>query len=328
VPDTGGPKARIVSQVNENCFGDKTGSAAVSAIGTPPYSYRWSSRINDTDFIVSNLPAGTYTCVVKDSSGCIGDAVVNIVQPTAINAIIKTIGVCAGSSGGGSANINVSGGIPPYSLNWSTGSTNDSITNIATGSYFCKVTDSNACVVYAIGNIIQAKNITIDTLVVQSAWCNGCGNGSVQVNVSGGIPPGDSIYYFYVWSNGSTGDSIINNLDTGAYSVCVISPYGCGSVCDSTSVVTAISPVNNLLNTIKVFPDPSTGIVYFKMPLVGQIAISVMNVIGEEIYTKEFNVDVNNEVINVDLDNMASGIYYAKILSDRGVAVRKIVLQK
>ena len=328
VPDTGGPKAIIVSQINENCFGDKTGSAAVSAIGTPPYSYRWSSGINDTDFIVSKLVAGTYTCVVKDSSGCVGDAVVNIVQPNAINAIIKTIGVCAGSFGGGSANINVLGGIPPYTLNWSTGSTNDSITNAATGAYFCQVTDSNSCVVYAKCNIIQAKNITIDSLVVQPAWCNGCANGSVQVNVSGGVPPGDSIYYFYVWSNGSTGDSIINSLDTGVYSVCVISPYGCGSICDSTAVVTAISSVNNVLNSVKVFPDPSTGTVYFKMPLVGQITISVMNVMGEKIYIKEFNVDVKNEIIRVDLDNVASGLYYVKILSDKGVVVRKIALQK
>ena len=45
----------------------------------------------------------------------------------------------------GSMWANISGGSPPYSYLWSTGSTNNSIQNLATGTYTLTVSDANGC---------------------------------------------------------------------------------------------------------------------------------------------------------------------------------------
>src|SRR6185312_2902817 len=66
ISGTPGYKA-ATSDTNPNC--GKKGNATVHVIGgNAPYTYKWSNgATNQTD---SGLVAGTYTCVVTDSSGC------------------------------------------------------------------------------------------------------------------------------------------------------------------------------------------------------------------------------------------------------------------
>jgi len=328
VPDTGGPTAKIVLQVNDECFGDKNGSAIVSANGIPPYKYSWSSRPTDTNYIVSNLQAGVFTCTVTDSTGCIGQVYVHITQPIAIVPDIQTIGVCANALTGGSASATITGGVPPYSLDWSNGSTNNSISDLAPGSYFCKVTDSSGCFVYSTFNIVQTINMTINNIVTLPTSCNGCANGLAYVNVSGGIPQGDSVYYYYIWSNGMTGDSIISNLDSGSYSVCVTSPYGCGSACDSAAVVAGVNSIRSSDNSLKIFPVPSYGIVNIYIPWMGDQVLSVSDELGKVVYRKNVNISSGNGPVNIDLSDLPDGVYIARISNNKNIAVGKIVLQK
>ena len=317
----------IASQVNENCYGQSNGSAIVAASnGNPPYKYLWNNGA--TTIAISSLDTGTYSCIVTDLTGCTGSTEVTITQPPAIDTVVKTTGVCYGYVSGGSATISVTGGIPPYSLQWSTGSTDDSITNVGPGSYLCKITDAKGCIQYAVAQINPAPELKIDSMVAYSPSCDTCKDGGARVYVSGGIPQGDSNYYFYVWGNGSTNGPLLNNLDSGMYSVCVTSPQGCGSVCDSVNVVSGIRLFNGLPTYIKVFPVPSSGVINIVMPENGLNNISITNELGELVYSVKISDVLGNKPVSVDLSSLPNGIYIMQVATIHGTATGKVIIQR
>ena len=325
VPDTGGPKAMISSQTNEACYGgNKEWQLFNAYAGSPPYTYSWSN--GSTNAFAVSLPAGPVVCKIADTSGCSYNVTVNITQPSQIQGNIQTIGTCYGVLSGGSATITVSGGTPPYSLSWSTGSTNDSIADVTPGSYFCTITDSAKCQVIDTAHIRQAAPLTILSMVVQTTSCFGCNNGSVQVNVTGGIPPGDSSYYFYIWSNGIIGSPVISNLDSGIYSVCVTSPYGCGTICDSTDVVTGIGTIS-YSQEMKIYPIPSTGVVNIDFSAIGEEEIlTISNELGEAVYNANYSQHQNH--LSLNLSNLPDGLYFVRIVNGNNLFQGKIIIQK
>ena len=120
-----------------SCFGDNDGSASFSNIsgGSGNYSYLWSN--GDTSSTVSNLTAGNYNFILTDNnSGCQVSNSFIISEP---NPSVLTIQVldsisCFGDNNG-TLFANISGGIYPYSYEW-TNDTNgdtlntDTITNL------------------------------------------------------------------------------------------------------------------------------------------------------------------------------------------------------
>jgi hypothetical protein len=128
VSDIGGPTSLTITSTNILCNGDNTGAVTgVTPIGgVPPYTYAWISPAASTPTL-SGLVAGTYYIQVTDSSGCTRMDSVTITEPPAIvaNQIITppTCGVCDGT-----IIIVPSGGTPPYTVLWNTGSTQDTLT--------------------------------------------------------------------------------------------------------------------------------------------------------------------------------------------------------
>jgi uncharacterized delta-60 repeat protein len=127
----------------------------------------------------------------------------------------------------GSIDINISGGVLPYSFNWS--KQNDAsfvnpgtedLSALPQGTYKLVVTD-------AIGSK-DSISVTLtqpDLLTAIGAGtnvsCYGGNDGSATVTVAGGIQP-----YSYLWGNNATTQSL-NNLVSGNYSVVVTDANGC-----------------------------------------------------------------------------------------------------
>jgi hypothetical protein len=331
VPDTGGPRDSILLSSGIKCYGSNSGSVIANVLkGTQPYTYSWSPSTLGTNGFAIDLVAGTYTCVVTDATGCKGASDITISQPPQINYSFNTIGVCYGAQSGGSAIISVNGGMPPYQYNWSSpGSTTDSLENVGPGSYVCTITDLNNCKVDAICNITKASKLVIDSLVEYPTSCPMCNNGWVQVYASGGIPPGDSIYYLYVWDS-IVNASSIHNLDTGMYHVCVTTNYCLNeSVCDSVEVVTGINNISNLSDGVKVFPVPSRGIVNMQLPEMGMTTITVFDEMGRYVYRSIVSVNRHsNNIISFNLEAYPNGIYTVQIRNTEAVITKKLVIQK
>lgn len=220
-----------LSTTNPLCHGDTTGTAfAAGTGGQPPYTYQWSTGA--TTQSISGLGAGIYSVTVTDAFACTKNVFFQITEPDEIfdNAVVTDIG-CSGS-GIGSISTSVTGGVAPYSFNWSNGSTTSSVTGLTAGPYSLTITDANGCVKNYNYTISAFPAVSFTTSTTQAT----CGqpNGSASVNVTSGTAP-----YTYQWSPNVSSGSTANNIAAGNYTVTVTDANGCSDT--QTIIVTEIA---------------------------------------------------------------------------------------
>ncbi len=75
-----------------------------------------------------------------------------------------------------------------------------------------------------------------------------------------------------------------------------------------------------LANAISIYPNPTNGI--FSVEADNMESIEITSITGEIIK----QLVVNNNKTTIDLTSFSSGIYFAKIITDKGSAIKKIVL--
>ncbi len=137
----------IMGATNPQCFGTSTGAAFLNSVtgGAGGYTYNWAfgGQTNDT---ITGLFAGTYSVTVTDANGCTKTDFSGVYDPPQLlmNAYQITNAGCAGDTLG-SAYALATGGIPPYFYSWNTGTINDTIINLASGTYTATVVDNYGC---------------------------------------------------------------------------------------------------------------------------------------------------------------------------------------
>ena len=203
------------------CNAGTTGSATALAVGGgAPYTYAWSNGVVDS--INSNLAAGPYTISVTDAYGCVKNTSVTITEPTALSLSVGALtNVSCNGVGDGAATIYATGGTMPYTYLWSNGSATNTISSVGPGNYVLTVTDANSCSDTISVTITEPTVLDASITNSQNVACNGAATGFAVVTGSGGTMP-----YSYLWSTGSTSDSIYNQL-SGFYSVTITDGNGC-----------------------------------------------------------------------------------------------------
>jgi hypothetical protein len=232
-----------ITSTNVTCNGGDNGSGTITVTGgTSPYSYLWSN--GNSNAFANGLPAGSYTVTATDANGCTILGSVTITQPSAIAITFsKTTITCFGGNNG-SASANVSGGVAPYSYQWSSGEVTSSISNKTAGNYTVTVTDANGCTMSKVVCINQNAQITANA-VINHVTCNGGTNGSSVLTTSGGTAP-----YSYAWVGGGTGNSITNK-SAGIYNVLITDINGCTNYkCVIITQPTAIGLTTTKTNAI------------------------------------------------------------------------------
>ncbi|MBI2270997.1 MAG: hypothetical protein HYU69_11690 [Bacteroidetes bacterium] len=135
-----GSVSLTVTKQNLSCSGGNNGSASATATnGTPGYFYSWSNGINAQT--ISGLSIGIYSVTVTDANGCTSIRSTIIDPPVSIN--VSSTNISCNVSG--SASVNVSSGVAPYTYNWSNGQTGSYISAAAAGSYTVTVRDVSGC---------------------------------------------------------------------------------------------------------------------------------------------------------------------------------------
>src|SRR5690606_13435309 len=125
------------------CYGESTGSIALTVSGgIPPYHYEWSKQ-GDPDFsapdspTTSGLPEGTYNVTITDESDSPATTSTTVVinPPDQIEITHSQEDNICYNDNQGSIDITVTGGVPPYTYLWSNGETDQDISGLQSGSY-------------------------------------------------------------------------------------------------------------------------------------------------------------------------------------------------
>ncbi len=215
--------------------------------GTAGFSYVWSN--SSTTSTISGLPAGSYTVTVTDSKGCVTTASSTLTNSSSgISVSIGSpVNVTCNGGNNGSAVATVSGGVPPYSFNWSNGASGPTVTGLLAGSYSVTATDAG-CTSSVSVSITQPLAISISAPAITNASCTSSKDGSVSItSVSGGRSP-----YTYSWSNGGTSLNA-TGLSAKTYTLAISDTSGCFA--SFTVPVSANKPNYNLAFNA----NPQTG---------------------------------------------------------------------
>ena len=195
-----------VSVTDLNCFSICDGELSSVPVGGNgvPYTFSWednTSTVVGTNSSVSNLCAGTYSVTVTDDFGCVDDTIVVINSPTEIIAsIVASNDASCSYLCDGSTTISVLGGTLPYSsVEWFQGTVGSGVSTGFTGltndslcpgvDYYALITDANGCEeAFQITPISSPAPISITLDLLENVDCNGNGNGTINVTLSGGTP--------------------------------------------------------------------------------------------------------------------------------------------
>jgi len=90
-----------------------------------------------------------------------------------------------------------------------------------------------------------------------------------------------------------------------------------------------ISSVNADLNSLMVYPNPSTGIFNFSMDITNKqnITLKVYNAIGQVLSTTNYGRMSGHINKELDLSGLSKGVYILQVIGGNGVTYKKVVLQ-
>ena len=113
--------------------------------GTSPYTYLWNDGSNQITSVAVSLPAGQYTVDVTDANGCVFSNMEEIFASDSISITSIVTNSSCNTAADGGVEITVTGGFPPYSIDWSTGDTSHTVESLPAGNYSVQITDAAGC---------------------------------------------------------------------------------------------------------------------------------------------------------------------------------------
>jgi gliding motility-associated-like protein len=213
------------------CNGANTGSIEIEITGgTGAYTTDWvgPDGFTSADEDIFNLFAGQYDLQITDENGCSIQTSVQVDQSDAIVLVADTIlPACPGEASGG-FNLTISGGFGPYTLTWSDINgeigTGASISGLSAGMYTVVAQDAAMCETTVNFELQDPEPIVINAVDID-VLCNGENNGSIEIDVAGGVAPYST---FWVGPNGfsSTAEDIFS-LEPGTYELTLGDDAGC-----------------------------------------------------------------------------------------------------
>lgn len=221
----------VTGSTNVSCFGGCNGSATVTTVGTPTFTYSWSPG-GQTIQNPTNLCAGTHTVTMTDASSCVATATVTITQPNQLMDSTQQVNATCNGDCDGSIDLFPYGGTTPYTYSWApNGETTQDISSLCPGTYTVTITDGNNCTAEDSVTITEPA-----VLAVGVTGMMGCGTACDKSGMAS--PTGGTSPYTYAWSPGGQTTQTATGLCAGTFQVDVTDDNGC----TATGVVTITNP--------------------------------------------------------------------------------------
>ncbi|MEL7161459.1 MAG: SprB repeat-containing protein, partial [Bacteroidota bacterium] len=189
--------------------------------GSEPYTFQWNDPNVGNSEDAGSLTAGTYTLVVTDDRGCTATLTETVSEPPALTLDFRDYSVSCRNGNDGAAVVIATGGNGGYTYNWQTNASQDSISNLTSGTYGVTVTDQRGCIVTGSVTVNQPANALTAAAVQDEMGCFGAAMNVATVSASGGTTP-----YTYAWSSGEV-TATANTLPAGMATVVVTDANDC-----------------------------------------------------------------------------------------------------
>ncbi len=170
------------------------------------------------DFPTTSTVNLTYVKVNNYGCGASDMATVTILQ--APDVIVSATDADCNQTNG-EAYVTITNGQAPYDVYWSSGSTLDTVSNLAPGQYMVSVKDDNNCLTTQA--VMIGSNGISQSASIQPIECYGNSTGAINVTLTGGTAP-----ITYSWSNGATSQDLVN-VPAGPYELTITDGIGCVS---------------------------------------------------------------------------------------------------
>lgn len=312
------PNALAIGSVvttNILCAGAADGNVTVTTVGgtgTVDFTILPGNITNQTGYF-NNLAAGIYTMTCTDANGCTVSTTFSITVPPALTIGVPSVNnVLCYNGNDGNVSVTASGGtgnisytLLPVNLTNNTGYFN----SLATGNYTIVATDANGCTVSTIFTITQPPPTQLVNYTTITPSCIPGNDGSITVNVSGGLPP----YQYSINGGAPQLSNTFTNLAAGTYTILVADVNDCKVIL----VVTLANSMAPVFTTVTVTPETCFGIAN------GNIDVVATGGNGLITYTI-----LPNNISNITglFPNLIAGTYTINAVDANGCSVSTIAI--
>ena len=279
-----------------DCNNPNSGIIDISVSGgSGVYDFLWSD--GSTSQNLTGVPSGDYFVTITDDEGCIYTSnVFNVFrqQDLVVNLTTQISAVCETSLVTQQNNISISGGLPPYEINWSAGAVslgdNTEMTAYEDGVYNVIVTDQYGCevdteIIVALDDL-STNGASFD---YESIGTLNCGLGVLEEIEFTNTSDGDILGVTWDFGDGSppvSGDTVIHQYTTvGEFEATITVQYNYGCVEVYTEEIEVADGFGIMLPTA--FSPNNDGINDTIKPVyncVNDINMSVYDTLGSLIY--------------------------------------------
>ena len=178
------------------------------------------------------------------------------------------------------------------------------------GVFYDTISSSNGC------DSIQRLNLTIINspiiFIIQNA-------SQLTTNVQAAQ---------FLWSTGENTASIIPP-SSGIYWCIGYNSYGCASDTAFFSYNIVVSLLNEIENSIRIFPNPTFGVanIFFTVSIPQELNVRILNLLGEEVSQDLLSQYVGDYTSKINLSLNANGVYFLQIETADGLINRKLILK-
>lgn len=289
-----------VTAVDAVCYGSNTGEVTLTESGlSGPLTYKWSNGATTSQ--LDNVSSGEYYVAVTDRNGCVLYGGATVYEPEELESTIKSSNILCYNQNIGTAEVEIEGGVEPYDVIWSNGSTNKRIENLAAGKYTVTVFDDHNCIIEDSVTIKQPTELICYISDFKNPSCFGSTDGNIKMNISGGTPP-----YSILWSNFKTQQNI-DSLTAGLYSVTVTDYNGCTATANVTLTEPDILTANlSVINNVSCYDGND-----------GSISVDIQG--GSQPYLITwYSPDYTLSTQNTVLENITAGQYLIQVTDEMG----------
>jgi len=312
----------------------------------------WEWQINGESFTTQNVTY-TYTslpftaCLTASFDGgcssnhCDSIYVEEAEDPCANYFIEAGYGVVEAGECNGEISVNVSNGTAPYTYNWGSFGTSETISNLCVGNYPVTVTDDNGCSATSTGYIVEndtTNNQIVDSL--SNAPIDTCIDFTViSVSVTD-VTMNDSSSFQAEWTfvDDQQQTHIFNETyvfqgQYGNYYIEIsLNCNGNKAVQSWGNVVTIDNSIMNIntvekINKISLYPNPvkETATINYSVTENANVTVSIYDYTGKTINVISVNSYKGNNTIKINTNNLKQGVYFAKITLNNTVKTIKFV---